>query len=232
MKAIILAAGRGSRMECLTDEVPKCLIKMGGVTLLEKQIYALEEAGIKDISIVGGYKIEQLTSFNRPLYYNKNWSTTNMVYSLMQARELLESGPCIVSYGDIFYTPDIVKKLIQASEEVAVAYDINWLSLWQKRFDNVLEDAETFKKDQFNNIIELGKVPKSIEEIEGQYMGLLKFQKNFWVKYSHLLPSLSPQISMTNFLNYLIECGVPIEAVENNLPWGEVDNPMDIEVYK
>ena len=62
MKAIILAAGRGSRMKSLTDEQPKCLIELRGKTLLEWQLGALREAGIAEIGIVTGYKRELLSN--------------------------------------------------------------------------------------------------------------------------------------------------------------------------
>ena len=69
MKAIILAAGRGSRMKLLTDETPKCLIKLRGKSLLDWQLSALRAAGITDIAIVTGYRRDLLAKYNLVEFY-------------------------------------------------------------------------------------------------------------------------------------------------------------------
>ena len=232
MKAIILAAGRGSRNNDLTDDLPKCLLKIGNKSLRERQNESLTQAGIHDIYIVGGYKINSLFAYNRPLYRNEKWESTNMVHSLLCAYETLKNFDCIVSYGDIFYSDKIVSLLSKSKEMISVAYDKNWLSLWKKRFENVLDDAESFKKDVMENIIEIGKQANTIDEIEGQYMGLLKFKKEFWVSHKDFLDSIPANSSMTDFLQTLIQRGVGIKGVENIWPWGEADSPEDIEVYE
>ena len=79
MKAIILAAGRGSRMKHATDNIPKCLLKVKGKTLLEIQIEALKKSGIKKIGIVTGYLSEQLIDYCDNTFYNDKWNETNIV---------------------------------------------------------------------------------------------------------------------------------------------------------
>ena len=100
MKAIILAAGRGSRMKKLTEDKPKCLIKLNGETLLDSQLRVLSNAGIEEIAIVTGYKRELLTNRGTLEFHNARWAKTNMVSSLTCAKEWLEKEPCIVSYSD------------------------------------------------------------------------------------------------------------------------------------
>ena len=102
MKAIILAAGRGSRMKSLTDEKPKCLIELNGKPLLEWQLEALRGAGIEDIAIVTGYKKELLHRYGLKEFHNSLWAETQMVSSLMCANEWLQQSECVVSYSDIF----------------------------------------------------------------------------------------------------------------------------------
>ena len=111
MKAIILAAGRGSRMKHATDNIPKCLLKVKEKTLLEIQIEALKKAGIKEIGIVTGYLSEQLRDYCENTFYNDKWNETNMVFSLMSAQNWLRQSDCVVSYSDIYYDDSIVKKL-------------------------------------------------------------------------------------------------------------------------
>ena len=113
---------------------------------------------------------------NRGLYefYNSRWSETNMVTSLFCAHKWLEKYECIVSYSDIFYKKTAIELLINSKSDLAITYDPNWKELWMKRFVNPLTDAETFKINK-NFLSEIGGVPKNMREIEGQYMGLLKF---------------------------------------------------------
>lgn len=175
MKAIILAAGRGSRMKDLTDQKPKCLVELRGKTLLEWQLQALQKAGVSEIAIVTGYKRELLASYGLVEFHNPRWAETNMVSSLTSADEWLKNEPCIVSYSDIFYEASAVKSLMDVHHRLAVTYDPSWLKLWQKRFDDPLVDAETFKLNSDNTLAEIGEKPKSVEEVQGQYMGLLRF---------------------------------------------------------
>ncbi len=226
MKAIILAAGRGSRMGHLTDEQPKCLTKVAGKPLIEHQITALTEARIKDIALVTGYKAEILSPYGIKHFHNHQWGTTNIVHSLLCARPWLEENDCIISYADIFYGTQIVKDLIACKEKICVAYDPHWLDLWSKRFENPLDDAETFRINDEGCITEIGQKPRTIEEIQGQYMGLLKFRKSFWKK----LPAfdIPEKMDMTSFLRKLVNCGDSIKGIANKEAWGEVDSERDL----
>ena len=145
MKAIILAAGRGSRMKDLTEERPKCLVELRGKVLLDWQLEALRAAGIEEIAIVTGYKSELLTNRGLVEFHNARWAETNMVSSLASAQAWLEAEPCIVSYSDIFFNPGAVQSLITCTASLGVTYDPNWLGLWIQRFGDPLLDAETFR---------------------------------------------------------------------------------------
>ncbi len=89
MKAILLAAGRGSRMKELTDARPKCLLELRGKSLLDRQLEALRKAGISEIAIVTGYKRELLADRGLVEFHNPRWADTNMVSSLASAQEWL-----------------------------------------------------------------------------------------------------------------------------------------------
>ena len=232
MRGIILAAGRGSRMGNLTDDQPKCLTVIKGKPLIEHQIDALALAGIKDIAIVTGYKSEMLTKYGTSHFHNEKWQETNMVYSLLCAKEWLDESDCIVSYSDIYYSSQIVRDLIACKDEIALAYDPNWLELWSKRFDNPLDDAETFRIDDNSYITEIGQKPKTIEEIQGQYMGLLKFKKGVFFKYTEGLDDRASRVSMTELLRNLVEVkSVYLCGIRNLEIWGEIDSQGDISAF-
>jgi L-glutamine-phosphate cytidylyltransferase len=237
MKAIILAAGRGSRMKNMTDEAPKCLIELRGKSLLEWQLKALSEAGITEIAIVTGYKHELLLDRGLVCFHNQRWAETNMVSSLSCAHEWLQAEPCIVSYSDIFYESSAVESLMSNKAKLAVTYDPHWLNIWQKRFDDPLIDAETFRLNLDQTLAEIGNKPKSIEEVQGQYMGLLRFTPEGWgevLRIRNALPSVEcDKMHMTGTLQKIIDAGrVSIKAIPYEDAWGEVDSVEDLAAYQ
>jgi choline kinase len=236
MRAIILAAGRGRRMKHLTDERPKCLVELRGKALLDWQLEGLQEAGISEIAIVTGYKREMLAGRGLVEFHNPRWAETNMVSSLACAQDWLRAEPCIVSYSDIFYSPAAVQSLMRCPAALAVTYDPNWLELWTQRFGDPLLDAETFRLTTEHTLAEIGNKPKSVEEVQGQYMGLLRFSPEGWAEVLRIRAGLTPEqydkMHMTGTLQKVIEAQrVAIAAVPYQGEWGEVDSAEDLASY-
>jgi choline kinase len=236
MKAIILAAGRGSRMKDLTEEQPKCLVELRGKSLLDWQLDSLRSAGIDEIAIVTGYQREKLANRKLVEFHNARWAETNMVSSLTCAQTWLQAEPCIVSYSDIFYSPVAVQSLMACSASLAVTYDANWLQLWTQRFGDPLLDAETFRVTFDKYLKEIGNKPKSVDEVQGQYMGLLRFTPEGWAEVLRIRLGLTSEqcdkMHMTGTLQKVIDAGrVAITAVPYTGEWGEVDSVSDLESY-
>ncbi len=236
MKAIILAAGRGSRMKHLTDERPKCLVKLRGKPLIEWQLEALSAAGISDIAIVTGYKKELLSCYKLTEFHNARWSDTNMVVSLECADKWLRMEPSIISYSDIFYESSAVTSLINCSAPLAITYDPNWLSIWKNRFEDPLLDAETFLINSSNHIIEIGNKPDTVDEVQGQYMGLLRITPEIWSYILNVLAKFPKnkrdKVSMTRVLQTVIEQSkFPVTGVSYENEWGEIDSESDLQKY-
>jgi choline kinase len=233
MKAIILAAGRGSRMKSLTDDRPKCLVELRGKALLDWQLEALCTAGITEIAIVTGYKRELLSNRGLVEFHNARWAKTNMVSSLACAEAWLKVDPCIVSYSDIFYSATVVESLMACTASLAVSYDPNWLKLWTQRFGDPMLDAETFRLTTEHNLAEIGNKPASVGEVQGQYMGLLRVAPEGWAEIvrirSMLTARLRDQMHMTGTLQKVIDAErIPIAAIPNLDEWGEIDTASDI----
>lgn len=236
MKAIILAAGRGSRMKNLTDEHPKCLVELRGKPLLDWQLEALRAASITEIAIVTGYKRELLADRRLVEFHNTRWAKTNMVSSLACAEDWLKAEPCIVSYSDIFYSPMAVHSLIDCHAPLAITYDPNWLNLWTRRFGDPLLDAETFCLKADHTLIEIGNKPKFVDEVQGQYMGLLRFTPEGWAEVVRIRSELTAEqcdkMHMTGTLQKVIDAGkIAINAVPYTDHWGEVDSAQDLVAY-
>ena len=234
MKAIILAAGRGNRMKMLTGNQPKCFTELHGKRLIDWQLEALHSAGISQIAIVRGYSGDSF-KFDVTYFDNPRWAQTNMVQSLLCAAEWLREFECIVSYSDIVYGPKTVQRLVECPAEISITYDPNWFKLWSMRFKEPLSDAETFQLDEADQIVEIGNRAKNVDEIQGQYMGLLKFSPQGWRSTENFLEKLSQaeidRLDMTKLLQSLASNGINIRAVPVNDGWLEVDSEYDLGIY-
>ncbi len=235
MRAIILAAGRGSRMGPLCEERPKCLVELANKPLIERQVAALRSGGAEAVAVVRGYRADMIELSDLTYFYNERWAETNMVMSLAAAAEWLTSGPVIVSYSDIFYRGALVEELAATAGDLVISYDRSWRSLWSSRFADPLADAETFQTDASGRLIEIGSKTDKIDEIKGQYMGLLKITPRGWRDVEMLIDSLDARardrLDMTSLLQSLLRRNVVIGTLGTDGQWGEVDNPSDLAVY-
>ena len=243
MRAIILAAGQGKRLRPLTDDRPKCLVELGGVTLLERQLTTLRQHAINDITVVGGYRAELLKDGDYRLVVNPNYATGNMVASLFCARESLRADQdLVIAYGDILYESRVLGALLDGQDPICLVVDHGWREYWNRRMADPLTDAETLKLDRANYVRELGKRAQVLSEIEGQYIGLIKVQSEFVPQLVEAYERMDrnatydgkpfPQMYMTSFLQHLIELDWPVRAVLVDHGWLEVDTLDDLRLYQ
>ena len=209
------------------------------MTLLAMQLSSLRGAGLKRILVVSGYRGRQIRPIGRiARIRNSRWRQSSIVVSLLMARKWFSDGkPVIVSYGDIFYPVDFVKRLLRHHGEIVVAYDTDWKTLWCERFADPLVDAERFRVSDDGMIKEIGGRSESLDDIQGQYIGLIKITPEGWKKVKRHVAMASEatvqQMDMTTLLGRMIReeiCavhGVPCSGV-----WGEVDWPSDMDMYE
>lgn len=237
MKAIILAAGEGQRLRPYTNDRPKCMVEVNGVSLLDRQIKVLKSCGIEEIIILGGYKSDMLKGKGSNLIINPRYYETNMVWTLFCADEFI-NGDVIISYGDIVYSPEILSELLKCNSDIGVTIDMNWENYWRERNDDPLDDAETLILSSENHIKEIGQKPKSLKEIQGQYMGLMKFNDKgisslrstfHKCKEANSIAGKPPESAyMTDLLMQLIKDDQIVCAVPVTETWIEVDTVSDL----
>ncbi len=236
MQGLILAAGRGSRMPARTRGGPKCLVRVGGGTLLDRQVAALRSAGVERIGVVGGWRVEALRGRGVEVLHNPEWAGTTMVASLCRAADWLRAAPTLVSYGDIAFSPATARRLASCPAPLAIAYDRDWHALWRRRFADPLEDAERFALDGDGHVAEIGGRPRPGERIEGQYIGLLRWTPSAWTRFGGVLRRLQAseagrRVDMTAALRLLVrDHGAAIAAVPVEGPWFEFDSERDVEL--
>ena len=247
MKAIILAAGEGKRLKPLTNNKPKCMVKLFGHTLLDWQLEIFRNCNIKDIIVVTGFKKESINVKDITFYQNEDYDKTNMVETLFCAKQEMTDS-IIISYGDIIFERKIIEKLLATKEECVVVVDKNWKKYWEMRFSNPLQDAESLRTDDNGYITSIGQKVNNIEEIQAQYIGLMKFQgkglQDFMKFYENtkstslsgknpLNPNLPFEKSfMTDLLQGFINHSGKIKAMQISNGWLELDTLADYNLYE
>jgi len=245
MRLIVLAAGLGSRLAPLTDDRPKCLVELGGRPLLRWTLSAAAACGIGEVVAVGGYRAQQLRDYDVTLVENPDYATTNMVHSLLAARDFFGDG-FIMSYGDIAYAPGVLSRLLAAPPGVAVTVDRGWLDYWRRRFDDPLSDAETLRFAPGGGLAEIGAKPRSLAEIEAQYIGLVSFKGPGVAALLRALeraqadraagrnpfggPRPYEKMYMTDLLQGMIGLGERLDPVVIDGQWVEIDSRRDLAV--
>jgi choline kinase len=245
MRIIILAAGEGNRLRPYTYDTPKCMVELHSKPLLEYQLDVFNKLGIPKHkqAIICGYLKDKIQAPNVTKFFNHKYNSTNMVYTLFCAREWMKHGEdLLISYGDIVYKPEILQKIIDCNAEICLSADLAWLNLWSMRMENPLLDAETFKTDKKSGkIIEVGKKPLSLNDIEAQYMGIIKIRSDKVDKFIDFYNKLDKKklydgknfnnMYMTSLIQLLINANWEVMPSYTNGGWLEIDTFEDLELY-
>ncbi|MFO0611809.1 MAG: NTP transferase domain-containing protein [Polyangiaceae bacterium] len=175
MKAIIIGAGRGSRLGHLTEDVPKTMVEVVGRTMLDQILDALAFAGFarKDIVFICGYRAEVVKAAHPDLTYveNTDWANNNILLSLLTARSHLTGG-FVSTYADIVYSPAIAKAVRDGEGDLVLGCDTAWRRRYEKRSQHPETDAEKLVFDG-PRVTRLSRHIPS-EEASGEFIGVLK----------------------------------------------------------
>ena len=210
-----------------------------GKSIIDYQLETLHSCGIHDIIVVRGYCAEAIKSEGVRFVFNPLYASSNMVYSLFCAdREL--TGDVIISYGDIVYNTTVLKSLLDCNTDIAITIDTKWRELWELRMEDPLADAETLILDSNGNVMELGKKAKTFDDIQGQYMGLIKISAKIIQKMRTFYHTMDHSrvydgkdfnnMYMTSFLQNMIDNGFSIRAVPIAGGWVEIDSITDLNL--
>lgn len=175
MRAIIIGAGRGSRLEHLTDEVPKTLVPVLGRPMLDQILEALAFAGFtRDrIVFISGYKADVVRSRYPDLTYvdNAEWESNNILLSLLKARELMSEG-FVSTYADIVYRPEVARDVASSPHGIALGCDVDWRRRYVNRKNHPETDAEKLTAEG-SRVTRLSRKIAS-EEAAGEFVGVMK----------------------------------------------------------
>jgi len=244
MKALILAAGMGTRLDKYTKDLPKGMLNFNGKTLIERQVETLRSEGINDIIIVKGHKPEAINIPGVKYYVNEDYTNTNMVETLFTAEEEMDDD-LLVCYSDIVYEPRVLKTAIGSPYDIGVVADQDYLDYWQARLDNWQEDMESFVIDQEGKIVDLGETDCELDKAKVRIVGIVKYSKKgvealkkvyhenkdkYWDKDEPWLRSKSFKKAYTTcMLQALINAGYRVDPILISHGWMEFDTNEDYD---
>lgn len=230
MKAVILAAGRGTRISSVTHGVPKCLLSIGSFTFLDFQIKSLFRAGVDSLVIVVGYDKEKVVGHVKrhhadrlakiEFVENPDFATTNNMYSLWQARGHLIGERFLCLNADVLCHPDLLVLMTRARGDITILVDPEY------------REETTKVRAQEGRIVELTK-QLNPAECWGTFVGIAAFssagaQELFEWAEREFAAGRRNQF-YNDIISLLAAAGRPVEWVgTNGLPWAEVDDPDDL----
>jgi choline kinase len=222
-KAIILAAGGGTRMGYITHDKPKCLLEIDGKTILQHQIETLEECEIKDIILVVGFKVNLVEDFckkhfwNINFVYNTNYACSENLYSLLVARQHFGDGFVCLN-GDVLFDIKIMKELLSYDKE-----DIIVVTAQKQRYNK--EDMKVKLQDGTTRIETINKTMQ-LSDADAVSIGISKFSNR---GATHLLRTFNNMDEIKNTwlgLGYqkLVDKGYDIHTFDiHGQRWTEID---------
>lgn len=228
MKGVILAAGKGSRLNGTAGDKPKCLVEAGGATLIERQIQTLRDAGLNDIVVVTGCQAERVRDVCGPdvtYVVNSRFAETNSLYSLWTARALLYQG-FVVLNCDVLFHPELLDDLLATHHDAAL------LIAYRQAGQPPYGDEEMKVKVRGGRILDMSKAMDPAEA-DGENLGIVKFG-----------PGAAPEL--VGILSRIVASGRlrdwapkafaeyaqtrPLHALgTRGLPWIEIDFPEDYQ---
>jgi L-glutamine-phosphate cytidylyltransferase len=226
MRGVILAAGRGSRLNGVAAESPKCLVEVGGITLVERQIRALRAAGVSDITVVVGCQADRVRRVCGPgvtYVENHQYAQTNSMYSLWMARPLLYEG-FVVLNCDVVFPVVLLEDLLTARHGNAL------LLAYREADQPAFGDEEMKVKVRCGRVTDMSKTMNP-DEADGENLGIVKFDA-------------AGAAAVVDIMNRLVDAGGvrewaprafaefakthPLHAIgTRGLPWIEIDFPED-----
>ena len=241
-KALIIAAGLGSRLKSHTENLPKCMLDFGGKTLLERQLEAYKKNEIKDIFLIRGYKKEKINYKGIQYFENNDYNNNNILNSIFYAEKII-NGNIIISYSDILFEPSVVERLQKSDHDISVVVDIDWRGYYVGRKDHPISEAENVIFNSNNEVEKIGKINTGKEEVHGEFIGMIKLtgrgaeifkhhfnrlKKIYWDK-PFQRAKIFQKAYLTDFIQELVDIGIKVHCVIIESGWKEIDTVEDYQ---
>lgn len=230
MKAVILAAGIGSRLRPLTDNIPKCMVEVNGVKIIEKQLNNLIIGGIEkeNILVLTGYLNKKLENYIAENYagvniiYNEKYNQTNNMYSMYMTKDFLKNSNFLLMNADVFYDENVVKDLLKDNRKNLITCDNGFY----------LEESMKIRKEN-DRVIEISKTISESNSY-GSSIDVYKFSKEAGNEFFHIMKDT---IELKKNLNAWTEVAlnellskIEFNSLDIDYEWVEIDNYEDLKL--
>lgn len=241
-KALIVAAGLGSRLKGHTENTPKCMLDFGGKTLLQRQLFSYKKNGVDDISLIRGYKKNKINYKGIKYFDNNDYKDNNILNSIFYGEQVI-NGNIIISYSDILFEPFVVKRAMESDHDISVIVDVDWRDYYIGRKDHPLSEAENVIFNSNNEVVKIGKIASEKEEVHGEFIGMIKLnhrgceilrqnfhrvKKIYWNK-PFQRAKIFQKAYLTDMIQELVDIGIKVHCVIIERGWKEIDT---VEDYK
>ena len=238
-RALVLAASRGSALEALTEDRPKCMLDLRGEPLLRRMLRNFNDAGVRDVTVVCGYKQEAVDLPNIKKVVNDDYAESGEVASLVQGLEGLE-GPAVIAYGDIIFESYILDLLLQSEADVTLVVDAKWRE-HRKEAPKHAPDLVICDRPYSEDLL-LDEAPIRLEGFEGlvarelahgEWIGLAKFSASGLEQLREQIAALEAEeglarADMPDLFNRMLRAGATIEVIYVAGHWLDVNDAFDL----
>ena len=227
-RAVILAAGRGTRMRELTNELPKPMIELRGKPVLQHIVEGLRDAGISELLLIVGYRADAVRDFfgdgsrhNVAIQYVTQTVQDGTGRVVDLARDFVANRSFILAYGDILVDPSNYKRLVDVPDDVEAFLTIT-------RGEDVSKGGAVFLNDEMD-LVDLREKPKPGEPTSPWYnAGLYAFRPSIFDFTAILKPSPRGEYELTDAIRDLAQSGKKVRALELTSEWADVRDPETV----
>ena len=224
-KAVILAAGRGTRMRELTAAVPKPMIEVRGKPVLQHIVEGLRDAGTKDLLVIVGYRADAVQDFfgdgsryNVAIHYKTQTVQDGTGRVVELAHDFVTDRPFILAYGDILVDPENYERVVNLPDDVEAILTVT-------RGEDVSKGGAVFVNRKME-LVDLREKPKPGEPTSPFYnAGLYAFRPSIFEFIARLKPSPRGEYELTDAVRDLAHSGKTVKAVELTGEWADVRDP-------
>ena len=233
-QAVVLAAGEGTRLRPHTNDIPKCLVEVGGRPLLERALASIEAAGISETILVTGYRADRIDAFlatrtaKMPVrtVFNPRYATTNNALSLWCARDMV-THTFVLLDGDLLFEPEVLRRSLAAEGDAVLAVEKR-KTLGEEEMKVVLRDDGTIH--EVNKQVD----PKSAV---GEAIGIARFgidtARRLFAQLGVQVAEGRTNVFYEKAFEELMAAGQPFRVADvSGLSCMEIDTPEDLEAAR
>ncbi|MCA9565845.1 MAG: NTP transferase domain-containing protein, partial [Myxococcales bacterium] len=233
---IVLAASKGKKLGKLTDDKPKCMVPLNGKPILSSLIERFNEQGLKNISVVTGYKPESVKELGVATFQNDEWESTGELGSLLAASDKLK-GQTIIAYGDVLVRPYVLANLLDSKAAMTVVVDSSKKNFGSRKALDLVVANKAHEPSHYDSTYTLKRVDPSVptEEAHGEWTGLVKLSETGVKVLKDAIEALKAEapdylkMTIPEVLNFIVTTGrAEVSVHYTHGDWLDLDDLEDL----